>query len=142
MPGTNLTREEARQRARLLSVDAYEIALDISGAEREDTFRSETTVRFTAREAGTTFADLIAPEVTEVVLNGEALDPGEVFADSRITLPSLREGENELRVVARCAYTNTGEGLHRFTDPVDKKTYLYTQFEVPDARREIGRANV
>ena len=31
MPGTNLTREEARQRARLLAVDAYEIELDLSG---------------------------------------------------------------------------------------------------------------
>ena len=29
----------------------------------------------------------------------------------------------------------TGEGLHRFVDPVDKAVYLYTQFEVIDARR-------
>ncbi|MBH0247790.1 aminopeptidase N, partial [Streptomyces cavourensis] len=46
-----------------------------------------------------------------------------------------REGANELKVVADCAYTNTGEGLHRFVDPVDEQAYLYTQFEVPDARR-------
>ncbi|MGP3969011.1 aminopeptidase N [Streptomyces sp. 6N223] len=135
MPGTNLTREEARQRARLLSVDAYEIALDLSGAQQGGTFRSATTVRFTAREAGASFIDLIAPEVSEVVLNGEALSPAEVFADSRIALPALAEGPNELRVVADCAYTNTGEGLHRFVDPVDQQAYLYTQFEVPDARR-------
>ena len=38
-------------------------------------------------------------------------------------------------MVADCAYTNTGEGLHRFVDPVDQQAYLYTQFEVPDARR-------
>lgn len=135
MPGTNLTREEARQRARLLSVEAYEIALDLSGAQREGTFRSETTVRFSAREAGASFIDLNAPEVSEVVLGGQALSPAEVFADSRIALPALAKGANELRVVAQCAYTNTGEGLHRFTDPVDQQTYLYTQFEVPDARR-------
>ena len=30
---------------------------------------------------------------------------------------------------------NTGEGLHRFVDPVDNEVYLYTQFEVPDSRR-------
>ena len=30
---------------------------------------------------------------------------------------------------------NTGEGLHRFVDPVDDEVYLYTQFEVADARR-------
>ncbi len=47
----------------------------------------------------------------------------------------MLEGPNILRVVADCSYTNTGEGLHRFVDPVDQQAYLYTQFEVPDARR-------
>ncbi|MEU1662661.1 aminopeptidase N [Streptomyces sparsogenes] len=136
MPGTNLTREEAQRRARLLTVDSYEIELDLSGAQEGGTFRSVTTVRFEVAEAGAdSFADLVAPTVHEVVLNGYELDPAEVFADSRIALTGLRAGRNELRVVADCAYTNTGEGLHRFVDPVDQQAYLYTQFEVPDARR-------
>ncbi|MCQ8827684.1 aminopeptidase N [Streptomyces malaysiensis] len=136
MPGTNLTREEAQQRARLLTVDAYEIELDLSGAQEGGTYRSVTTVRFDAAESGTeSFIDLVAPTVHEVVLNGDALSPNEVFKDSRIALPGLLAGRNELRVVADCAYTNTGEGLHRFVDPVDQQAYLYTQFEVPDARR-------
>jgi aminopeptidase N len=135
VPGTNLTREEARTRAELLRVDAYEIELDLSGAPEGGTFRSTTTVRFTAAHPGAaSFIDLIAPAVHEVVLNGTVLDPGEVFQDSRIALPSLA-AENELRVVADCAYSSSGEGLHRFVDPVDQQTYLYTQFEVPDARR-------
>jgi len=136
VPGTNLTREEAQERARLLTVDAYEIELDLSGAQEGGTYRSVTSVRFDAAEAGaSSFIDLVAPAVHEVVLNGDALDPAEVFQDSRIALPSLLAGRNELRVVADCAYTNTGEGLHRFVDPVDQQAYLYTQFEVPDARR-------
>ncbi|MFC9880926.1 aminopeptidase N [Streptomyces libani] len=148
MPGTNLTRDEAQERARLLTVDAYEIDLDLSAAQEggapgsaEDgstggTYRSVTTVRFDVAEAGAdSFIDLVAPAVREVVLNGEALDPGEVFKDSRIALAGLPAGRNELTVVADCAYTNTGEGLHRFVDPVDQQAYLYTQFEVPDARR-------
>ncbi|MGC5342435.1 aminopeptidase N [Streptomyces sp. DT24] len=136
MPGTNLTREEAQERARLLTVDAYEIGLDLSGAQEGGTYRSVTTVRFDSAEAGAeSFIDLIAPAVHEVTLNGEALDVAAVFRDSRIALPRLAAGANELRVVADCAYTNTGEGLHRFVDPVDEQAYLYTQFEVPDARR-------
>ncbi|MGY5080980.1 aminopeptidase N [Streptomyces nigrescens] len=148
MPGTNLTRDEAQERARLLTVDAYEIDLDLSAAQEggapgsaEDgstggTYRSVTTVRFDVAEAGAdSFIDLVAPAVREVVLNGEALDPDEVFKDSRIALAGLPAGRNELTVVADCAYTNTGEGLHRFVDPVDQQAYLYTQFEVPDARR-------
>ncbi|GGY18516.1 aminopeptidase N [Streptomyces djakartensis] len=137
MPGTNLTREEAQQRAKLLAVDSYEIELDLSGAQEGGTFRSVTTVRFdvTAENGAESFIDLVAPAVHEVTLNGDSLDPAEVFADSRIALPGLLEGRNILRVVADCAYTNTGEGLHRFVDPVDEQAYLYTQFEVPDARR-------
>ncbi|MEV8588519.1 aminopeptidase N [Streptomyces sp. NPDC051180] len=136
MPGTNLTREEAQQRAALLSVDAYEVELDLSGAQEGGTYRSVTTVRFDSAEAGaSTFIDLVAPAVHEAVLNGRSLDVAAVFRDSRIALAHLVEGRNELKVVADCAYTNTGEGLHRFVDPVDDQAYLYTQFEVPDARR-------
>ncbi|MCF3135664.1 aminopeptidase N [Streptomyces olivochromogenes] len=136
MPGTNLTREEARQRAKLLTVDSYEIDLDLSGAQEGGTYRSVTTVRFDVTETGVeSFIDLVAPAVHEVTLNGDPLDPDQVFKDSRIALPGLLQGRNVLRVVADCAYTNTGEGLHRFVDPVDEQAYLYTQFEVPDARR-------
>ncbi|MEU2748052.1 aminopeptidase N [Streptomyces collinus] len=137
MPGTNLTREEAQQRAQLLAVESYGIELDLSGAQEGGTYRSVTTVRFdvTAENGAESFIDLVAPAVHEVTLNGDSLDPAEVFADSRIALPGLLQGRNILRVVADCAYTNTGEGLHRFVDPVDDQAYLYTQFEVPDARR-------
>ncbi|WP_405617928.1 aminopeptidase N [Streptomyces sp. NBC_01508] len=136
MPGTNLTREEAQQRARLLTVDSYEIDLDLSGAQEGGTYRSVTTVRFESTEAGAeTFIDLVAPAVHEVVLNGKPLNVAAVFRDSRIALRHLRQGANELTVSADCEYTNTGEGLHRFVDPVDQQAYLYTQFEVPDARR-------
>ncbi|WP_016908744.1 aminopeptidase N [Streptomyces xiaopingdaonensis] len=135
MPGTNLTRDEARQRAELLAVDSYDIELDLSTAPAGGTFRSVTTVTFDAARSGSTFVDLVAPAVLQVTLNGEERDPAEVFADSRIALDGLLAGRNELRVVADCAYTNTGEGLHRFVDPVDDQVYLYTQFEVPDARR-------
>ena len=38
-------------------------------------------------------------------------------------------------VSADCTYSRTGEGLHRFVDPADDRVYLYSQFEVPDARR-------
>ncbi|MFC9912328.1 aminopeptidase N [Streptomyces sp. NPDC127197] len=136
MPGTNLTREEAQQRAKLLTVDSYEIDLDLSGAQESGTYRSVTTVRFdVAENSAESFIDLVAPTVHEVTLNGDPLDPDEVFKDSRIALPGLLQGRNILRVVADCAYTNTGEGLHKFIDPVDNQAYLYTQFEVPDARR-------
>ncbi len=133
MPGTNLTRDEAAERSRLISVDRYAVDLDLSGTGA--TFTSTTTISFTAAEPGAaTFVDLIAPSVESVTLNGRSLDPAAVFADSRIALDGLAAA-NELTVRAQCAYMHTGEGLHRFLDPADGRTYLYTQFEVADARR-------
>lgn len=133
MPAENLTRDEARTRAALVDVQSYDVTLDLTTGPA--TFGSTTTVRFTSREAGaSTFLDLIAPAVHRVVLNGVELDPSDVVADSRIRLDGLA-AENEVVVVADCAYMNTGEGLHRFVDPVDDEVYLYSQFEVADSRR-------
>jgi len=133
VPGTNLTREEAAERARLVSVSSYEVELDLTvGAE---SFGSTSTVRFSAEPGTATFADLVTEgPVHEITLNGRPLDPAVVFADSRIALDDLR-AENVLRVRADCQYSHTGEGLHRMVDPVDGGVFLYTQFEVPDARR-------
>ncbi len=134
MPGTNLTRDEARTRAEILDVEAYTVDLDLSSDDPRQ-FGSTTAIRFTCRQPGSsTFADLVGATVHEVTLNGAPLDPAEVYADNRIRLDDLR-AENELRVVASCTYSHTGEGLHRFVDPADDRVYLYSQMEVPDARR-------
>ncbi|WP_406477765.1 aminopeptidase N [Streptomyces sp. NBC_01615] len=145
MPGENLSRDEAQERAALLSVDSYEVSLDLRSAVGETdpdaaaaaprTFRSVTTLRFRCAEPGAaSFADLIAPSVTAVSLNGKDLDPSEVFDGSRIRLEDLA-ADNELVVDAQCAYSRTGEGMHRFVDPEDGEVYLYTQYEPADSRR-------
>ena len=133
MPGMNLTRDEARERAAHLRVGSYDVRLDLTTGEQ--VFRSETTVTFASRTPGaSTFIDLVARTVHEVELNGRRLDPADVADGVRITLDDLA-ADNVLRVVADCVYMNTGEGLHRFVDPVDKEVYLYSQFEVADSRR-------
>jgi len=131
MPGQNLTRLEALQRAAVVTTSAYDVVLDL--ASPGDTFRSRTTIRFAAHEGAGTFVDLIARSVEEITLNGRTVDPS-AHADSRIALDGLAS-ENELVVDATCLYTNTGEGLHRFVDPADGEVYLYSQFEVADSRR-------
>ncbi len=132
MPGQNLTRLEATKRSATVHTRSYDVVLDLTRGET--LFRSTTTVRFTATPGASTFIDLIAPTVRSITLNGRALDPTEVYEDSRIALMDLTV-DNELIVDADCAYMHTGEGLHRFTDPADGETYLYSQFEVPDSRR-------
>ncbi|WP_137658030.1 aminopeptidase N [Bifidobacterium moukalabense] len=133
MPGANLTRIEAKERKNIISAPIhYTVSLDLTRGAKD--FGSETTVTFDAKPGSSSFLDLIANEVSEVVLNGETLDPAAVFADSRIELKNL-EAHNEVTVKALCQYSNTGEGLHRSVDPSDGNIYLYSQFEVPDARR-------
>ncbi len=128
----NLTRNEARERARLLDVDSYAVELDLTAGEQ--TFGSVTLARFRAATPGaSTFIELDAEQVHEIILNGRAIDTS-AFADGRITLTAL-EPDNELRITAGFAYSKTGEGLHRFTDPVDGEVYLYSHFEPADAHR-------
>ncbi|WP_150308591.1 aminopeptidase N [Planctomonas psychrotolerans] len=132
MPGDNLTRVEAQERAALVRVHDYDVTLDLTtGAE---TFRSTTTVRFRATAGASTFLDAITRTVHSVTVNGRELDPATVSDGVRIQLDDLAD-DNTVTVVSDCMYTNTGEGLHRFVDPVDDEVYLYSQFEVPDSRR-------
>jgi aminopeptidase N len=134
----NLTREQAQQRAELLDVDSYTIELDLTdggGKPGDTTFRSTTTVRFGCTRPGeSSWIDLIAAEVHRAVLNGVELDVSTYQEQDGIALPGLG-ATNELVVEAVCRYMNTGEGLHRFVDPLDGSVYLYSQFETADAKR-------
>ncbi|GAA2992302.1 aminopeptidase N [Streptomyces lactacystinicus] len=137
MPGKNLSRDEAQQRASILTVDGYRVRLDVTSApdRAAGTFRSTTTVTFRCSQPGAgTFLDLLAPAVRSVTLNGRALDPATAYDGARVHVDGLA-AENVLTVEADCAYSRTGEGLHRFVDPVDGETYLYTHYEPADARR-------
>jgi aminopeptidase N len=129
---SNLTRDEARGRARLLSVRSYQVELDLTGGET--VFDSTATVRFSCHRPGaSTFIELTAPAVSSITLNGQPVPPAN-FDGHRITLDDLAS-DNELRVTATCAYSRDGEGLHRFTDPADQAVYLYSDLETFDAHR-------
>ena len=111
---TNLTRKDARERAELISNVRYDIAVDITDA---DEFTTVSTVHFDSK-AGATHFDLVAAGF-EATLDGD--ETGREL--------SLSDGAHTLTVTSHDAYNRTGEGLHKFTDPVDGKDYLYTQFE-------------
>ena len=129
----NITRAEAQERASSIRSHAYQVALDLTVPG--DVFLTTTTATFDCTEPGSsTWLDLISPRVHSVALNGTELNVAEVVDGARILLPGLA-ASNSVTVIADGAYMNTGEGLHRFIDPVDGETYLYTQFESADARR-------
>ncbi|CAN5217743.1 aminopeptidase N [soil metagenome] len=134
----NLTRTDAQRRAELLHVSSYDVALELTdggGKPGDRVFSSRTTVTFGCTEPGAdTVIDVIADGFREVTLNGEPVDVTAYTPQDGIALTGLAE-TNVLVVDADCLYTNTGEGLHRFVDPVDGSVYLYSQFETADAKR-------
>src|SRR5438067_7467892 len=96
----DLTWDEARERADLITDVRYRVHLDLTG---DEDFRTEAAVSFRCRRNGAeTFIDLTAPELLELTVNGEARDAASAFDGNRVTLAALRE-ENEGRIVARGA---------------------------------------
>jgi aminopeptidase N len=133
----NLTREQAVERAALVTVDSYRITLDLTdgaGNPSERTFRSVTAVEFDALAGADTYIDIAADAIRSATLNGRDIDVSSYDESTGIPLTGLLE-HNVLVVDADCRYSNTGEGLHRFVDPVDGEVYLYSQFETADAKR-------
>ena len=128
----NLTRDQAVERAALITVDSYRISLDVT--DGSDSFRSTTTVAFEALAGADAVIDIAADRIRSATLNGRELDVSGYDESTGIPLRGL-EKRNVLVVDADCRYSNTGEGLHRFVDPVDDETYLYSQFETADAKR-------
>jgi aminopeptidase N len=129
---SNLTRDEAAVRSALITVASYHVELDLTGGD--EVFGSVCVIRFGCAAPGSTsFINLTAPAVREITLNGEPVGL-DAFDGDRITLVGLA-ASNVLRVAADCAYSRSGEGLHRFTDPADGRVYLYSDLETFDAHR-------
>lgn len=136
MDTANLSRQETAARSAAVTLRSIRVELDLTGApERARTgFPTTTTLEFDAT-TDATWLDFIGEEVLRVVVNGHehAVD----HDGSRIALSGLA-ASNVVIVEAVGAYSRSGEGLHRFHDPVDDATYLYTQYEPADARRVMA----
>ncbi|MFF0436570.1 aminopeptidase N [Streptomyces sp. NPDC004327] len=126
-----LTRDEAQTRAQLLDVHHYAVDLDLTTGD--DTFRSTSRIRFTARAAGDSFVELKPETLHSAVLDGEPLDTT-ALDGNRLPL-TLAEGEHTLELATTMRYSRTGEGMHRFTDPTDGEAYVYTQLFMEDVQR-------
>ena len=133
----NLTRDQAVERAAFVTVESYHIKLDLTdrtGKTGEHTYHSVTTVEFDALAGADTYIDIAAQSINSATLNGREIDVSDYDESAGIPLTGLAE-HNVVVVDVDCVYSKTGEGLHRFVDPVDSEVYLYSQFETADAKR-------
>ncbi|MFE1591339.1 aminopeptidase N [Nocardia sp. NPDC058705] len=133
MNSANLSRSETAARSAAVTVRAYSVELDLTGApdQTREGFDTVTTVEFDAT-VEQTWLDFIGPAVESVTVNGAQVPV--VYDGARILVGGLA-ASNVVVVRGTGAYSRSGEGLHRFLDPVDGQTYLYTQYEPADARR-------
>ena len=126
MPGLNLSRTEAKDRAEHLYVNSYAVTLDVT--KGEETFFSKSEVSFTCNQPGyATFIDAVGRSVISATLNGVAVDVSGFDGES-IFLTNLA-ADNLLVVELEAEYSKSGEGLQRSVDPADGEVYLYSQGE-------------
>ena len=131
----NLTRAVAEHRSATVELADHAIHLDLTGApdSTQSTFTSTSTITLVSSESSVEI-DLVAVGEPQVELDGERARA--TYADSRVRVEGLTPGrEHTVTITAQCVYGHTGEGLHRYHDPEDGETYLYTHFEPTDARR-------
>jgi len=134
-PGRPLTLAEAQERSRLLLVERYDVRLDLTTGD--EVFRTRTEVRFACTEPGAaTFVELRPAALLAASLNGEALDV-RLLDGNRLPLAGLA-ADNVLVVEADMPYVTTGDGMHRFVDPVDGEVYVGAYLGVDNAQRVLA----
>jgi len=131
VPGLNLSRAEAKDRAEHLYVNSYAVTLDVT--KGEETFYSKSEVSFTCNKPGySTFIDAVGRSVISATLNGAAVDVSNFDGES-IFLTNLA-ADNTLVIELEAEYSKSGEGLQRSVDPADGEIYLYSQGETAHIR--------
>jgi aminopeptidase N len=139
---SDLTWAEAKARKERLSAVVYDLSVDLTpGASSQPVARytGSLKLQFDLKNASKDLRlDFFEGDVKSIVVNGK---PVELAQKKKywIVLPgaALVEGANVVQIEYSQEFSRTGEGLHRFVDPVDKKVYLYTQFEPYDANRFV-----
>jgi aminopeptidase N len=125
----SLTRAEAAERSAVLTVESYLVDLDLTTGDQ--VFRSTTTITFAATEGAGAFLDIHPETLHSVRLNGEPVDLGGL-REGRLPLTGLAAA-NELVAVADMRYSRENEGMHRYLDPADGKTYVYAFVYIDNA---------
>ena len=115
----SLTKEEAEARVALISVNRYDIDVDLTDMEDGSDFRAVSTISFNCRRPGaSTFVDAVL-DVVSATLNGEPVSL-DAIRSGRIMLSDL-QAENVLVVESVQHETTAGEWVHRVGRSVGRR---------------------
>lgn len=132
-PVSNLTREEADTRAKLISNTRYTLSFNLENDAT--TYNASAEIRFTLSSPTSTFLDFKTGEIQSYSVNGNTKPV--VYENYRIHLDKtdLQVGENTVIINFKQSYSKNGRGIYRFQDPEDKKVYVWTKLEPFDANQ-------
>ena len=122
-----LSEQQAMSRSERVSNVDYALTFNLTGGE---SFSATSTIRFDLSDNSNALTvDLDKANIKTLTVNGHNITP--IYNQWFITIPSaeLNLGANKVVVDFTRKHSTNGEGLHRFTDPVDGKVYLYSHFE-------------
>ncbi len=129
-----LHRAEAVERASRVHGIHYSLAFDLS--EDRSSYTGRARIDFELRPgAAPLFLDFRGTPV-RLSVNGKPQEPD--HRDHRLWLPDeLLATSNRVEVEYENDFDLSGDGFHRFVDPEDGATYLYTNFEPFAAHRSF-----
>ncbi|TGM29629.1 aminopeptidase N [Leptospira levettii] len=132
-PNYHLTLQEAEYRYETIENIKYNLEINLSPKE---SFTGKVNIDFVGKKIRDLRLDYFQGEIKSIILNGETLTDFE-YKKGQVQLPSnrLMIGNNTLSVSFETPYAKTGNGLHKFLDPDDKETYIYSQFEAFHANK-------
>ena len=139
----SLTQEEASIRYKQIGKVDYNLWFDLNSPT--DEFEATAAIQFDLKPKARDFSERIFLELEDglihsINLNGTLLtdleDPAR-FDGHRLyfKVTELSQIANRIEIAYSHPYSKDGNGLYKFKDPVDAKTYLYTHFEPHNAHR-------
>ncbi|TGK49130.1 aminopeptidase N [Leptospira bouyouniensis] len=132
-PNYHLTLQEAEYRYETIENIKYNLEIRLTS---KDSFTGKVDIQFVGKKIRDLRLDYFQGEIKSIVFNDEALSQFE-YKNGQIQLPSnrLMIGNNKVSVIFETPFAKTGNGLHKFVDPDDKETYIYSQFEAFHANK-------
>ena len=131
--GPYISQQAASQRAAIVSNVRYAIELTLT---KQQSFSGVTKVSFELSDNDTPLSlDLNQAQIQHFVINGKQVYPNYNNSYIKLNPRLLNSGSNTIEIAYSRNYSNNGEGLHKFVDPVDNKVYLYSHFEPAAAQQ-------
>lgn len=129
----SLSQKYAELRKKNISDVRYDLKFDLTGKNQ---FRGTTEVRFNLKEAFYLTLDFSQGSIEKLLVNNKELKEFS-YNNFFIEIPtnSLVKGANVIRVDYTHPYSKNGMGLYKYTDAIDGRTYIYSNFEPYKANR-------